>query len=81
MKNGVVMRAAHMVETEETKDETESDLTPISDEEPAAGPAKRKREVSTGRISISVPGSCAETIALRGCNSRIESKQKAEGIV
>jgi len=74
------MSITYLEESEEYSDESESDLTPISDEEQTAGTMKRKREVSTSQTSIPAPGSRAEIIVLQGSSFRIERKQKAEGI-
>jgi len=69
------------LDSEESGYETESDPTPTLDEAPTAGTAKRKREVSTDRIFAPVPGSHTEIIVLQGHGFRVESNQKAEGIV
>ena len=61
--------------------ETESDPTPILDEAPTVGKAKRKREVSTNQLFAPAPGSHTKIIVLQDCKFRIESNQKAEGIV
>ena len=62
----------------EDSDGSESDLTPISSEEPTVQPTKRRRRVGKNRVSAS---SRTEIISLQGYGFRIESKQKAEGIV
>jgi len=62
---------------EEASDGSESDPTPISSE-PTVQPTKRRRRVSTSQVSTSLR---AEIILLQGYSFRIESKQKAEGIV
>ena len=81
-KKGVTMSTIYIDESsDEGSDESESDLTPISDEEQAAETTKRKRRVSASQTSTSAPGSRTEIIVLQGYNLGIESNQKAEGIV
>jgi len=70
-----------MIDSDEDGYETESDPTPILDETPTAGTTKRKREVSIRRICAPASSLRAEIIISQDYSFRIESKQKAEGIV
>lgn len=67
--------------SEEDGYETKSDPTPTLEEAPTVRTAKRKREVSMNRVFALAPGSHTEIIVLQDCGFRVESNQKAEGIV